>query len=532
MILDHNGKPIAEKGLTVAQTTDRARYGSLPTTFDAVKNLTPAKIAAMFKAAEEGDLADQHNFFAEMEEKDTHLFSELSKRRRAVLSIEWAVKPPADASPVEKKTAEAAQAMLSNLNDFEDLCYDLLDAVGHGFSNVELAWKRVGNEWRIAEFNARPHAWFTLDKDSRSKFLLKTQDGEPQPLLPFGWISHVHKSKTGYVARAGLFRVLAWPYMFKHFSVGDWAEFLETYGLPVRVGKYPVGATSAEKQTLFNAVMALGRNASAVMPETMTVEFMSAATSAAKSHEPFLAMADWADKAMSKAILGGTLTSQADGKSSTNALGNVHNEVRQELVKSDAKQLAGTLTRDLIYPLLALNGHNVDFERCPRFEFDLIDTADVTVWADALGKLVDAGMEGIPVDWVHKELGIPKAGEGDAVLRRSGAGAVQKDPQNDVQQAAQKALLKAANASINPVLTLNAAAMPDLSPALLAMLQPLVESFNQDGDVDNVADELLKVEPDMQPDELTAALSRVLFVADIWAQVNFDKRNGGGDGGR
>uniref|UniRef100_UPI00398B6B75 phage portal protein family protein n=1 Tax=Erwinia tracheiphila TaxID=65700 RepID=UPI00398B6B75 len=48
-----------------------------------------------------------------------------------------------------------------------------------------------------------------------------------------------------------------------------------------------------------------------------------------------------------KAILGGTLTSQADGASSTNALGNVHNEVRFEVRSSDATQVAATLTRDL-----------------------------------------------------------------------------------------------------------------------------------------------------------------------------------------
>jgi phage gp29-like protein len=253
----------------------------------------------------------------------------------------------------------------------------------------------------------------------------------------------------------------------------------------------------------------------------MTVEFMQASSGASKTHDPFLAMADWADKAMSKAILGGTLTTQADGKTSTNALGNVHNEVRQELVKSDAKQLAGTLTRDLIYPLLVLNGHNITFERCPRFEFDLIDTADVTVWSDALGKLVDIGVQ-IPLEWVHKELGIPQAVKDEAVLSR----AVQNTPQKTAQQTAQKALLKAGSAAHNPMATLSNADMPDLSPALLAMIAPLVEAFNQDGDVDNVADELLRIAPQMQTQELTQALTRVLFVADVWAQINFEKRYG------
>lgn len=518
-ILDHNGKPIKSVELATPQTSDRARYGSLPTTFDTVKALTPSKIAQLLKAAEEGDLAGQHNLFLEMEEKDTHLFSEYSKRRRAVLGLEWTVKPPADATPAETKAAEAALSMLHNLNDFEDLCYDLLDAIGHGFMNVEMAWQLVAKEWRVAQFNARPHAWFTIDKETRSVFLLKTQGGEAEPLNPFGWIKHVHKSKTGYVARAGLFRVLVWPYMFKHFAVGDWAEFLETYGMPVRVGKYPVGSTPEEKKTLFNAVMALGRNASAVMPESMTVDFVSAAGSASKMHDPFLAMADWADKAMSKAILGGTLTSQADGKTSTNALGVVHNEVRLELVKSDAKQLAGTLTRDLIYPWLVLNGYNVDYLRCPRFAFDLVDTADVTIWADALGKLVDMSVE-IPMDWVHSELGIPKAQKGEKVLARATV-------QNNVQKAAQKAMLKSAGFTVDtPLDVLNNSAMPDLNPAMLAMLKPLVESFNRDGNVDNIADELLKVTPDMDEAALTEGLSRVLFVADIWSQLNFEKQNG------
>jgi phage gp29-like protein len=67
-------------------------------------------------------------------------------------------------------------------------------------------------------------------------------------------------------------------------------------------------------------------------------------------------MAEWYERSMSKAILGGSLTSQADGKNSTNALGNVHNEVRQEVRDADLRQLAATLIRDPVYPLYALNG--------------------------------------------------------------------------------------------------------------------------------------------------------------------------------
>ncbi len=529
MILDQHGKPMAAKDLDEAQTSDRASYGSLPKVFETVKRVTPATIANMFKSAEDGDLVAQHNFFAEMEEKDAHIYTELSKRKRAVQGLGWQVMPPEDAAAAEKKAAEAVQSMLLNLNDFEDLCYDLLDAIGHGFANVELAWQRIGDAWHISQFNARPHSWFTLDKDTRSVFLLKAQDGEPQPLRPFGWMSHVHKSKTGYVARAGLFRVLAWPYMFKHFAVGDWAEFLETYGLPVRVGKYPVGSTPEEKKTLFNAVMALGRNASATMPETMSVEFMTAAGNASKAHDPFLSMADWADKAISKAVLGGTLTTQADGKTSTNALGVVHNEVRAELVKSDAKQLQGTLTRDLIYPWLVLNGHNVEYHRCPRFVFDLVDTADVTVWADALGKLVDVGMDKIPVAWVHKELGVPMAAEGEAVLQRAVQKDVQNTPKSATQKAVHNALLKAAQGEAHPLDALADAQLPLVDVS--ALITPVLAAVHDGQSPDEVAQALLTAFPKMDTTELEAILARVFFVADLWARVNPVDGTGVDDGG-
>ena len=47
-ILDQYGNPFNDADLEEAQTADVSRYGALPKTYDAVKNLTPAKIAAAF----------------------------------------------------------------------------------------------------------------------------------------------------------------------------------------------------------------------------------------------------------------------------------------------------------------------------------------------------------------------------------------------------------------------------------------------------------------------------------------------------
>ncbi|MDE2389866.1 MAG: DUF935 family protein, partial [Betaproteobacteria bacterium] len=207
--------------------------------------------------------------------------------------------------------------------------------------------------------------------------------------------------------------VLAWPFLFKNYSVRDLAEFLEIYGLPLRLGTYPSGAGDDEKATLLRAVAAIGHDAAGIIPEGMMIDFKEAAKGAS---DPYAFMIDWCERKESMAILGGTLTSQADGKTSTNALGNIHNEVRHDLMMSDARQLGGTLTRDLVYPIYVLNvGGIEDMRRCPRFVFDFREAQDLKLYSEALPPLVNAGVQ-IPVSWVREELRIPEPEGNEPVL--------------------------------------------------------------------------------------------------------------------
>lgn len=412
-ILDASGNPIKRAELKEPQTSKLAQlhreFASHPS-----RGLTPIKLARILEAAEQGDIRAQHELFMDMEEKDAHIYAEMGKRKRALLTVDWDIVPPRNASATERKLAGYAKELLQDTPNFEDVILDALDGIGHGFSCQEIEWELLGNEWLPKQITHRPQGWFQTDRDTRTEIRLRDNTLDGQALQPFGWITHTHKAKSGYIARAGLHRVLSWPYLFKTYSVGDLAEFLEIYGLPLRLGKYPNGAGDEEKSTLLRAVMNIGHDAAGIIPEGMMIEFVEAAKG---SEGPFMAMVNWAEKSQSKAILGGTLTSQADGKSSTNALGNVHNEVRHDLMVSDGIQLAGTLTRDLVYPLLALNKGGVeDRRRLPRFQFVFDDSEDLGVLADALPKLVSIGMQ-IPEDWAHQRAGIPLPEQGARVLQ-------------------------------------------------------------------------------------------------------------------
>jgi phage gp29-like protein len=374
-IVDIHGKPLQQNTLQISQTSRIAQlhgeFANHPS-----NGLTPPRLASILKSAEAGDIRAQCELFQDMEEKDAHLLAEIGKRRRALTTVDWEVIPPRDASAAER-AADGLNEVLQDLPDFEDLLFDLFDAIGKGFSCIELDWERYGNEWMPAVFNYREASWFQLDSSTRKELRLRDGSADGEALNPFGWIVHTHKAKSGYVARGGLYRVLAWPYLFKNYAVRDLAEFLEIYGVPVRQGKHPNGATNEEKATLLRAVVNIGHNAA----------------------------------------------------------GNVHNELRHDLLQSDAKQVASTLRQYLRYPLLVLNkGGERDPRRLPRFRFDLVEPEDMGTYAEALPKLVGAGMQ-IPVNWVHEKLRIPQPGKDGVVLSMSA-------PSSPLQAAARLVALK------------------------------------------------------------------------------------------
>ncbi|EOO6667869.1 DUF935 family protein, partial [Escherichia coli] len=175
----------------------------------------------------------------------------------------------------------------------------------------------------------------------------------------------------------------------------DLAEFLEVYGLPMKVGKYPSGATPEQKSALMRAVMDIGRRTGGIIPAGMSLEFQAAANGQA---DPFETMISWGERSISKAILGGTLTTEA-GDKGARSLGEVHNEVRREIRDSDLRQLAATLNRDLVYPLYALNtAHAIDIRRLPRICFQTKEPGDITKITSAVMQL-STGMD-IPDPWV------------------------------------------------------------------------------------------------------------------------------------
>jgi phage gp29-like protein len=498
-LVDQFGNPITSDALTEPQTEARASLVHLRREIAGhpSRGITPARLNDILMQAEQGDLVAQHELFADMEERDAHVYTELAKRKRASIKLDWDIVPPRNASKEEEDQAAWVREQMQDMADLEDTLFDALDAISHGFSAQELEWELVERTWTVKKFNHRPQSWFQLDHDTRTKLRLRDFSANGAELQPFGWLLHTHKAISGYVSRSGLGRVLVWPYLFKHFSVGDLAEFLDIHGLPIIVGKYPSNASQDEKSTLFRAVAGIGHNARGIIPSGMELEIQQAADS---KGDPFLNMIAWCERSQSKAINGSTLTSEGGSTGLGSGLAEVHNEVRMDIRDSDCKQLAGTITRDLVYPLLAVNRGLRDARRCPRFVLDTSEAEDLKLYADSLPKLIAVGMR-IKPEWAHEKLRIPMAEEKDEVLKSAPAPAA-PDPNAPPAPPAP---------AVPPEKAPGAKARAKLTAELIATLGALkAGAEGQAGD-----DELSGPQPDLSgPKAIDAALAQ-LNAADL-----------------
>lgn len=101
--------------------------------------LTPRRLARIFREADEGNVRAQMELFEEMEEKDTHLFSQMQTRKLAVTGLDWEVQPFSE-DEIDKEIADFIDEQLKGIENFDEVLIDMLDAIGKGISIMELAW--------------------------------------------------------------------------------------------------------------------------------------------------------------------------------------------------------------------------------------------------------------------------------------------------------------------------------------------------------------------------------------------------------
>ncbi|MBN8294725.1 DUF935 domain-containing protein [Rhodobacter sp. NTK016B] len=411
MLVDQFGRPIKR-----ASTSEMLERQSVPglgsvrqiQSGHPADGLTPPRLAAVLREAETGDATAYLELAEQMEEKDLHYAAVLGVRKRAIRSLELQV-DAGDDSNAAKEAAEIVRKSLDTAAVRTSLI-DVMDALGKGFSVSEILWERDGNRLKLCGIELVDPRWFEFDQENGQHIYLRDNAG-PQILRPDSYLIHVAKAKSGLAIRGGLARLAAWAWLFKNYSLKDWAIFLEAYGHPLRLGRYGQHAKPEEKQILLRAARQIGVDMAAIIPKEMDLEVISAASSG--SEKLYEGNARYWDQQLSKGVLGQVATT--DAIAGGHAVGKIHEEVRSDIRDADAEQLAASLQRDVAGALVRLNFADRHRVPLPIISFVSPERADPKLMMELMEKGPKAGLK-IPVSQIREVFALREPEEGEAIL--------------------------------------------------------------------------------------------------------------------
>lgn len=297
---------------------------------------------------------------------DAHVQACTTSRKAGVKKREWNLRTPKDGVTNERARAWMEKQLERLLT--EQFFNDALEAPMVGFSPLELMWDKVEEGKRAPrEIVGKPWHWFCFDIDNQPRFLSRQQPMNGEELQPrkFMFIRHQATYENPYGRK--LLSACFWPYVFKKDGFKYWAIFLEKFGIPFLFGTYPAGASQADQEVLIDSLAEMVQDAVGIGPDGGKLQILEAGkTSSSNAFKD----AVWAfNEEISKAILGQTLTTQMTGGSL--AAATAHMDVREDLIDSDMKMIAGAINSELI-PWM----EEINFAQRGIVEFYFVDEKD------------------------------------------------------------------------------------------------------------------------------------------------------------
>ncbi|MBW2561474.1 MAG: DUF935 family protein, partial [Deltaproteobacteria bacterium] len=190
--------------------------------------LTPQRLAAMFVSADAGDVRLQAELFEQIEERDGHLIGEAGKRKNVILDVDFTVTPATDDAR-DAKVADFVREYIDGASDWPDTLVSLQDAVGKGYSALEIGWDVSEGQALPLSFEFIEQKRFLFTEPSgfvrKTPLLLSDENPMGDEIPAWKMLFHRYGGKSGHPTRSGIYRVCAWWFLFKNYAIKDWVTF-------------------------------------------------------------------------------------------------------------------------------------------------------------------------------------------------------------------------------------------------------------------------------------------------------------------
>ncbi|MBE2985539.1 DUF935 family protein [Campylobacter sp. RM12920] len=349
---------------------------------DKADKITRVDFADIKSAINDGSLEALVRVFEYFRGADTQIGSEIFKRRVYVSAL------PIFCESENKKQNEFLSE-LTNQVAFKKLLFDCTAGIAYGFAPFIKEWQAKDGKI-LPKFRFIPHGFFNTDREDKlylkqgiNKIFVDTSDEL--------WLHH-HPTDSGEFITQSLMYKLVVITALKHLTVSKYMSFFDALSVPPLVVKSSAVDDEKQSEAIIDAALNLRANGVALFGKEDIVELLNSNVDKAT----FLDFIKYCDDSMSKLITGQILAgnSQANG---TQALGRIHNEIRQDILRFDAMLLSATI-HELLSEILALNFANV----APfKFMLDANLESDEQALSDVYLKITNMGYE-IPAEFMEE----------------------------------------------------------------------------------------------------------------------------------
>ncbi len=265
--------------------------------------------------------------------RDEQVKACFEQRVRAVVSRPWEVKP-GGTKRIDKLAAEFIDEQCKAIR-FDSITEKMLYGVFYGYGVGEALYAvengKVVLDTSRGGIKVRDRRRFGFAPDMSLR--LKTSAnplGEELPDKKF-WHFATGSDHDDEPYGLGLAHWLYWPVFFKRSGVKFWLVFLEKFGMPTAVGKYPSGTPKTEQDKLLEALQAIQTDSAIIFPAGMEAELLEATRGGTVD---YTALYERMNEAIARVTLGQTASTQG----TPGRLGNddLQGDVRDDIVKADA----------------------------------------------------------------------------------------------------------------------------------------------------------------------------------------------------
>lgn len=272
--------------------------------------------------------------------RDDQCKATFQQRRDAVIAAPWEVEPASE-SAVDKSAADFIRELLNSL-EWDRITDKMLYGLWYGYSVGECLWTTDGRLITLQDIRVRDRARFAYDSQRRLH-LMRNGKYEMMPERKF-WTMSTGADHDDEPYGLGLAHYAYWPVFFKRNDIKFWLVFLEKWAAPTIKGTVPASILNDDikRNEVLAQLRAFASDTAVLVPDGVEVELIEAARSGAASYEQ---MSQAMDAALAKIILSQTMTTD---NGSSRSQSEVHENVRDFVVKADADLICGSFNRQVV----------------------------------------------------------------------------------------------------------------------------------------------------------------------------------------